>query len=216
MALAVLCGGLFGALLLLVAEFTTLYNVKTSTGGVLVKSVSTGSNHSYAMVPIALLAALLAFAVWRQGSRPALLAIGLLGLLALLISLLGDLPDAHATGLIGSAATHYAVATSRPSAGFYMETLGGVVLIITCVSGFIMLGAPGAGSRGGSGASGAGSRGEGASGAGSRGEGASGGSSSGAGSRGEGSEGSGRASEARRPRTRRGSQSGPAAPDAPR
>ncbi len=205
MALAVLCGGLFGALLLLVAEFTTLYNVKTSTGGVLVKSVSTGSNHSYAMVPIALLAALLAFAVWRQGSRPALLAIGLLGLLALLISLLGDLPDAHATGLIGSAATHYAVATSRPSAGFYMETLGGVVLIITCVSGFIMLGAPGAGSRGGAASGGA------SSGAGSRGE-----AASGAGSRGEGSEGSGRASEARRPRTRRGSQSGPAAPDAPR
>ena len=108
----------------------------------LVKSVSTGSNHAYAMVPIALLAALLAFAVWRAGSRPALLAIGLLGVLALLISLLGDLPDAHASGLIGSSTTHFAVASSRPSAGFYMETLGAVLLVITCVSGFIMLGAP--------------------------------------------------------------------------
>ncbi len=140
--LAVLCGGLLGALFLLVAEFTTLYNVKTTTGGVLVKSVSTGSNHAYAMVPIALLAALLAFAVWRVGSRPALLAIGLLGVLALLISLLGDLPDAHASGLIGSSTTHFAAASSRPSAGFYMETLGAVLLVITCVSGFIMLGAP--------------------------------------------------------------------------
>ena len=139
---AVLCGGLLGALLLLVAEFTTLYDVKTTNGGVLIKSVSNGSNHAYAMVPIALLAALLAFAVWRIGSRPALLAIGLLGVLALLISLLGDLPDAHASGLIGSSTTHFAVASSRPSAGFYMETLGAVLLLITCVSGFIMLGAP--------------------------------------------------------------------------
>ncbi len=139
---AVLCGGLLGALLLLVAEFTTLYDVKTTNGGVLIKSVSNGSNHAYAMVPIALLAALLAFAVWRVGSRPALLAIGLLGVLALLISLLGDLPDAHASGLIGSSTTHFAVASSRPSAGFYMETLGAVLLVITCVSGFIMLGAP--------------------------------------------------------------------------
>ena len=79
MALAVLCGGLLGALLLLVAEFTTLYDVQDDHRRRLVKSVSTGSNHSYALVPIALLAALLAFAVWRTGSRPALLAIGVLG-----------------------------------------------------------------------------------------------------------------------------------------
>jgi len=138
----VLAGGILGALLLLVAEFTTLYDVRTSVGGFLVKSVSTGSNHSYAMIPIGLLAAGLAFAFFRAGSRPALLAIGVLGIVALLVSLLGDLPDAHASGLIGSPATHFQSASSRPSAGFYMETLGALVLLITCVSGFLMLGAP--------------------------------------------------------------------------
>lgn len=138
----VLCGGLLGALLLLVAEFTTLYSVRTASTSVVVKSVGTGSNHAYAMIPIALLATLLAFAVWRAGSRPALLAIGILGVLALLISLLGDLPDAHASGLVGSSTTHYISASSHPSAGFYMETLGAMVLLITCVSGFLMLGAP--------------------------------------------------------------------------
>ena len=139
---SVLGAGLLAALLLIVAEFTTLYDVKTTTGGLLVKSVSTGSHNSYALIPIALLAGLLAFAVWRAASRPALLALGVLGVLALLIGLLGDLPDAHASGLIGSSTTHYSVATSRPSAGFYMETLGAVLLLITCVSGFLMLGAP--------------------------------------------------------------------------
>jgi len=138
----VLCGGLLGAVLLTVAEFTTLYDVRTTSGGFLVKSVSTGSNHSYAMIPIALLAALLSFAVFRGASRPALLAIGVLGVLALLIALLGDLPDAHSSGLIGSSATHFQSASSRPSAGFYMETLGALVLLITCVSGFLMLGPP--------------------------------------------------------------------------
>ncbi len=77
-----------------------------------------------------------------SGGRPGLLAIGVLGVLALLISLLGDLPDAHGSGLIGTATTHYQLASATPSAGMYMETLGAVVLIITCVSAFILLGPP--------------------------------------------------------------------------
>jgi hypothetical protein len=137
-----LCGGLLGGLLLLVAEFTTLFDERTQVGGVFVKSVSTGSNHSYALVPVALLAAVLAVAVWRAVSRPALLALGVLGVLALLIALLGDLPDAHGSGLIRSSTSAFVQANTRPSAGFYMETLGAVLLIITCVSGFLMLPAP--------------------------------------------------------------------------
>jgi hypothetical protein len=140
---AILAGGLLGAVLLLVAEFTTLYTVRASTGGFLIKSVSGGSNHSYALIPVALLAALLAYAVFRAGSRPALLAIGVLAIVVLLISLVGDLPDAHFNGrLVGSPTTHLTLTNSRPSAGFYMETLGALVLLITCVSGFLMLGAP--------------------------------------------------------------------------
>lgn len=138
----VLAGGLLGAGLLAVAEFTTLYQVHSSASAAVVRSVGTGSNHSYALLPIAALAAFLAFGVWRAASRPALLALGVIGVIALLIALLGDLPDAHASGLVGSSASHFVQASSRPSAGFYMETLGAVVLLITCVSGFILLGAP--------------------------------------------------------------------------
>ena len=88
-----------------------------------------------------------AYGVWQAHSRPALLAIGLLGVIALLIALLGDLPDAQASGLIGSSATHYTTANSSPSAGMYMESAGAVVLIITCVCGFLLIGPPTAPTR---------------------------------------------------------------------
>jgi hypothetical protein len=139
----ILAGALIGALLMLVAEFTTLYQVHLATSSTPIKSVSGGSNHSYAMVPLAILGAALAVGVVRGGSRAALLAIGLLGVVALLIALLIDLPDAQATGLAGSAATRYVNASSTPSAGLYMETLGSVLLIATCGLGFLMLGPAG-------------------------------------------------------------------------
>jgi hypothetical protein len=136
-------GSLLAALLLVVAEFTSLYQVHIATTTTPVESVSGGSNHSYAMIPIALLAAALGIGVRRSGSRPALLAIGVLGVVAVLIALLGDLPDAQATGLAGSAASRYIRASSTPSAGLYMETLGAIILIATCGLGFMMLGPPG-------------------------------------------------------------------------
>src|SRR5581483_10805650 len=79
---AVLAGGLLGALLLIVAEFTTLYDVRTAASSGPISSVGTGSHQHYALVPIALLAAFLAWGAWRQGSRLALLAIGVLGVVA--------------------------------------------------------------------------------------------------------------------------------------
>lgn len=139
---AILTAALLGALLLIVAEFTTLLEVRTQASGAPVKSVSTGSHNDYAMLPIALVAATLAFAVWRSGSRPALLSIGLLGVIALLIALLGDLPDAHASGLLRTPSGHYVIANSSASAGMYMETLGAVLLLIASVCGFLLLGPP--------------------------------------------------------------------------
>ncbi len=134
----VVAGALLGALILVIAEFTTLFDLKTASSAAAVRSIGTGSHHSYALIPVALLVAFLAFGVWRAGSRSALLAIGVLGVLALLIGLLGDLPDAHKSGLIATAG-HYASATASPGAGLYLETLGAIVLVITSVCGFLML-----------------------------------------------------------------------------
>jgi hypothetical protein len=139
---AVLAGALLGALLLVVAEFTSLYQVHTAASSTPVRTVATGDHDSYALVPLALLAAVLGVGVFRSASRPALLAIGIVGLVTLLIALLGDLPDAQATGLVGSPSTHFISATTTPSAGVYLETLGAVLLMATCVLGFLMLGRP--------------------------------------------------------------------------
>jgi hypothetical protein len=138
----VVAGTLLAALLLVVAEFTTLFTVHVETSSVAIKTVTTGSHHAYALIPIAVLAAALAIGVFRDESRPALLAIGLLGIVALLIALVGDLPDANATGLAGSSATHFVSASSTPSTGMYLETLGAAVLVITCGVGFMAIGAP--------------------------------------------------------------------------
>jgi hypothetical protein len=67
---------------------------------------------------------------------------GVLGVVALLIALLGDLPDAQASGLVGSAATRFTTASSTPSAGLYLETLGAVVLVISAGAGLLLLPGP--------------------------------------------------------------------------
>jgi hypothetical protein len=134
-------GGLLGSALLLAAEFTTLFEVRTPIDPAGIRSVGTGSHHSYALIPIAVLAVVLSYAVWVAVSRPALLAIGALGFIALLISLLSDLPDVNASGLITRGA-HYVTASSSPGAGMYLETLGATLLIITCVFGFLMIDPP--------------------------------------------------------------------------
>jgi hypothetical protein len=138
----ILAGALLGALLLIVADFTTLYTVHTSSGAAAAPSVSGHSNHSYAMVPIGLLAVLLALAVRVGGGRSAILAIGVLGVAALVIALAVDLPDAHSHGLVGSAVRGYVLASDKASAGLYLETLGAVVLIATCGSGLLLAGRP--------------------------------------------------------------------------
>ena len=131
-----------GALLILVAQFTALYHLHSPTSSASIKTVGTGANHAWAPVPLALLAGVLAFTVYRHQNRAALAALALLGVVVLLIALLGDLPDAHSTGLIGSGAAQYVEGTSTPSAGLYMETLGAVLLLLSGGVGLLLLGAP--------------------------------------------------------------------------
>ena len=139
----ILAGAALGALLLLVAEFTPLYELRTQNGALPTRSFAGGAHHAYALVPIALLACGLAYGVWRTGSRPALLAIGVLGLVALLLAVLVDLPDAHARGVLSLSGGRLVNGYSTPTTGFYLETLGAMVLLVTCVCGFLALGPPG-------------------------------------------------------------------------
>lgn len=136
-ALAVLAGGLAGSGLLVVAEFTALLSVRSGPSAAVIKTVQTGSHNSYALIPIAVLATLLSYGAWRARNPLGLVAVGVLGVAALLIGLLGDLPDAQASGLVGSASTRFASASSSPAIGFYLETLGGVVLLVSAGTGLL-------------------------------------------------------------------------------
>ncbi len=138
LGLGVAAAALLGALMLIVAEATALYTVHVV--GAPTTSHSTGAHDGWALLPMAIVAALLGVAVWRVGSRPALLGVGVLGLMALLIALLGDLPDAHATGVEHGPGGRYVQAMTQPSAGFYLETGGAVLLVVASVSGFILAG----------------------------------------------------------------------------
>jgi hypothetical protein len=138
---AILGAGLLGAVLLFVAEFTPLYTISSSTSSTALKSVSTGSHDSYALIPIAVVAGALAYGAAVRGSRPALLALGVLGIATLLIALVGDLPDARATGVVGSSATHFASAAASPQAGLFLETVGAIALLASSVCG-LLLGGP--------------------------------------------------------------------------
>ena len=140
----ILAGTLLAALLLLASEFTTLYQAHIASRSTPIQSVTVGSHNSYALVPIAVLAAAFGVGLRRSGSRLLLLGIGILGLVALLIALLHDLPDAHAVGL----ARHNSVsATTTPSIGLYLETLGGILLIAVSGLGLALAGSPRGGSQ---------------------------------------------------------------------
>jgi hypothetical protein len=129
----ILAGPLLGAILLLVAEFTTLYTVHVAGRTAAISSEATGSHHAFALVPLALFAAVLSVVWSRAGSRPTLLAIGALGVLALLIALLGDLPDAHSHGITRG----FVLATATPTTGLYLETLGALLLVLTSGLGLV-------------------------------------------------------------------------------
>jgi hypothetical protein len=130
---------LLGALLVILAQFTALYHLHSASTSAVVRTVGTGSNHAWAPIPLALLAAALAYAIFRQPSRAALAGLVALGIATLLIALIGDLPDAHSSGLIGSSGVGYVQATSSPSAGLYIETLGAVLLLLAGGVGLLML-----------------------------------------------------------------------------
>jgi hypothetical protein len=139
---AVLAVGMIGALMLVASEFTTLYAVHASNSQAALQTIRGGSHNDYAFIPMAVLAVILTYGAARQGSRPALLALGLVGVLALVIAVAGDLPDSHASGLLGSPATHYVNASSSAGPALYLETLGAVLLIVACGAGFLLSGPP--------------------------------------------------------------------------
>ena len=136
---AALVLGLAGAAVLIAAEFTSLLHVRTLAARPrLVQTVQTGPHHDWALLPIAALAILMSLYAWRSGSRAGLGALALLGAAALVVALAADLPDAHATGLVGTPATGLRNAQAHAGPGLYLETLGGIVLLVAAGAGAVL------------------------------------------------------------------------------
>jgi hypothetical protein len=119
-----------GALLLIVSDFQTLYQVKVLT--VVEKTVVGHDQHSFAMLLFGVAALAMSLGTSFGGyARPAMAAVALLGVVALLIALIGDLPDVNSTGVVGQ---NYAYASVGAKIGFWMETVGAVALIFSGAS----------------------------------------------------------------------------------
>jgi hypothetical protein len=126
-----LLSGLFGALLLIAADLSTLYEVRVVT--VIKASISGHAQHSYALALVGLAGLPMAFAALR--GRPASAALAVLGLVAAAaLVIAGDLHDVHSTGVIGQL---YENASARPGPGFYYETLGAALLVLTGLGGLL-------------------------------------------------------------------------------
>jgi len=134
---AVLAGGLTGAGLLIAADLSTLLQIKVLT--VVEKKLSGHAQHDWAVALLGLLAIPLAFGAARRRARPALAGLVLIGAAVMFIALANDLGDTRSTGVYGE---RYDQAAAQAGPGFYLETLGAVLLIVTGVGGLILLPPP--------------------------------------------------------------------------
>jgi hypothetical protein len=99
-------------------------------------ATSGGERHSYALVLLGLFTLAMAWGATAGRSRPAGVALVVVGAVVLAIALLGDLPDAYSEGIIG---TRYEAASASPGAGLWLELAGGALAV---AAGALRLGRP--------------------------------------------------------------------------
>jgi hypothetical protein len=137
--IALAIAALAGAVCLFVATFSTVIEITVGTTSKIAgrdTELSGYDRHSFALILIALFALAMAGGALR-GARPAMIAVAVAGIAVLLIALVGDLPDVHKTGVIGQL---YDNARANPRIGYYLETLGGALLLLAG-GGLLLLGA---------------------------------------------------------------------------
>jgi len=122
---------LAGALLLILAEFITVREIRAVTA-VPPGGTSTGGDlHGYALGIVGLAMLPMTFGAVARGARPAAVALLVLALAACAIVLLIDLPKLDETGLIGRT---YELAEAHPGTGFYLESLGAALSLVGAVA----------------------------------------------------------------------------------
>lgn len=121
---------LAGAVCLIAASFSTVIQIKvlttTATASGLDTELSGYDRHGPALILVAVFAVVM-LAIGLRTLRLALLAVVVAGLVGLLIGVIGDAPHIHDTGEVGQV---YADAAAGAQSGFYLETLGGMLVLL--------------------------------------------------------------------------------------
>jgi hypothetical protein len=133
---AAVLGGLAlaGSILAFVATWSPVIKIQVLTT---TPWTATGYDRSsIALVVLGTFGAIMMFGSVRA-ARPAMLALAATGLVVLLISVIHDLPHLNDTG-VWNQASSYEDAQAKAGAGYYLETLSGVLMLVSGV-GFLVL-----------------------------------------------------------------------------
>jgi hypothetical protein len=124
-----------GAVLLIVAEFLVLREVKAVTAVPRGGTVTGGSYHHYALGVIGLALLVMGFGAGFRGARPAAVACLVLSLAAVVVVLFVDRPEINDAGIL---ADTYDLAQAHPTAGFYVESLGAALALVGSVAALVL------------------------------------------------------------------------------
>jgi hypothetical protein len=118
---------LAGALLLIVAEFVTVREIRAVTAVPPGGTETGGGLHLYALAVVGLAMLPMAVGAVLGDALPAKVALVSLAVVACGIVLFVDRPALDDTGLIGRT---YELAEARPATGFYLESLGAALALV--------------------------------------------------------------------------------------
>jgi hypothetical protein len=135
-SLAVLILGLAGAVLLVVAELSSVVTINVDMGTCPELAdpevreaceVDGFEQHGGALILLGVASAVMTLGAARGRSRPAALALLMIAAVVLAFALLRDLPKAGETGLVG---IRYEQAEAMAGTGLYLEIVGAVALAV--------------------------------------------------------------------------------------
>lgn len=118
-----------GAALLIASEFMTTFRLDAAGGNTL-QLLEAADRHNYAMLVIGLFAIGAVVLAIYAGSRPAAIAVAVVGVVALLVFLLVDLPDAGKAENINDPNLGLVPVEAKPEGGFWVELIGSLVLAV--------------------------------------------------------------------------------------
>lgn len=117
---------LVGVALLVVAEFTTVFEVTVGSLEVVRRSATGGENHGYALLVIAVVATAMALLA-GHGARAPAVALVALAAVVLAIALVVDLPDTRSSGALPESLA-YEDTRARAGAALGLEIAAAVLL----------------------------------------------------------------------------------------